>query len=342
MNILIASSRQWHPEDEWIRAGIQNLISEVIEKEINWVIFDKNPDLLRKDGFRRRRVLHSNSFHHQSVIPFSMAIIAGSNTWHNPSLSIFFRLVAKSKIPLFALGLGLPEDSRALSKDEMHCFKRRSTVITSRDIATKNYFHQYGLDSIMLPCPSLFSAEADHATPNLGTERKPKIGFVVDDTQMKSALAHESFVRELCQFIEQCSDSYDLKVICPTVNEFMRFSPMFGERTLYSFEARDYTRFISNIDILVTNNLATAHLANAVGKISLFVSESAPNEMEFAQLPFIKPATLDSLTQKFQEIIGKTQLYEGIRIWKKKIREQWLHALPARNAPIGPAERHVS
>ncbi|MCB0419072.1 MAG: polysaccharide pyruvyl transferase family protein, partial [Bdellovibrionales bacterium] len=238
MNILAASSRQWHPEDEWILHGIQNLLQDVLAPPVNWVLFDKNPDLLRADGMLRRRTLHSNSYHHQSLIPFSMAIIAGSATWHNRGFETFYHLVARSKIPLFALGLGLPEDARALNKDELHCFKRRSTVITARDIAAKNYFRQYGLDAAMLPCPSLFAAKAQPTATNA----QPRIGFVIDDHQAKVSPDHQTFLRELCRFIEHSSDSFDLQVFCPTVDEFMRFSSMFGERTHYSFEAREYPK----------------------------------------------------------------------------------------------------
>ncbi|MEZ4751389.1 MAG: polysaccharide pyruvyl transferase family protein [Bdellovibrionota bacterium] len=338
MNILAASSRQWHPEDEWILQGIQNLLQDVLAPPVNWVLFDKNPDLLRSDGLMRRRTLHSNSYHHQSLIPFSMAIIGGSATWHNRGLETFYHLVARSKIPLFALGLGLPEEARALNKDELHCFKRRSTVITARDIAAKNYFRQYGLEAAMLPCPSLFAAKAQP----VATNSQPRIGFVIDDHQAKVSPNHQSFLRELCKFIEHSSDSYDLQVFCPTVDEFMRFSSMFGERTHYSFEAREYPKLLASADLIVTNNLTCAHLANSVGRIALFVSETAPNELEFAQLPFIRYATLESLSQQFEAIVGKTHTAAGIESWKHKIREQWRQVLPARNAPIGPAERQIS
>lgn len=340
MNIIAASSRQWHPEDEWIFQGIQNLLHDVLAPPVNWVLFDKNPDLLRNDGHFRRRTLHSNSYHHQSLIPFSMAIIAGSTTWHNHSLESFYRLVARSKIPLFALGLGLPEEARALNKDELHCFKRRSTVITARDIAAKNYFRQYGLESAMLPCPSLFAARGGAIANSPNTQ--PRIGFIIDDHQTRVSAGHQTFLRELCRFIEQSSDSFDLQVLCPTVDEFMRFSSMFGERTHYSFEARDYPKLLATTDLIVTNNLTCAHLANSVGRIALYVAETPPNELEFAQLPFIRYATLESLTTQFDAIVGKTHTASGIESWKQKIKNQWRQVLPARNAPIGPAERQIS
>jgi len=68
MNILVSSTRQWNPGDEFIFFGVQNLLKEALKgQRINWILYDRNPDLFI-DGFNNpvhKEKIWGNSFHHE-------------------------------------------------------------------------------------------------------------------------------------------------------------------------------------------------------------------------------------------------------------------------------------
>ena len=44
-NILISSSRQWNPGDEFILLGVRRLLEELLGDSLNYILWNRNPDL---------------------------------------------------------------------------------------------------------------------------------------------------------------------------------------------------------------------------------------------------------------------------------------------------------
>ena len=79
MNILFSSTRQWNPGDEFIFFGVRNLIEDFFQKKINWVLYDRNPDLfVSVDNRLHKEVMWSNSSCGDHSEVYNLAIIAGS------------------------------------------------------------------------------------------------------------------------------------------------------------------------------------------------------------------------------------------------------------------------
>ncbi len=332
MNILVATSRAVHPAEEWALLGIRNLMEEAIASPIRWVTLDRE---LQRAQLKGDLGHQTNTFRHQTLLPFQLAIVAGGTQWQSPHLNTFYSLISQSKLPLLTLGLGMPAEVKTLNNTLVKCFKRRSTGVTVRDIETKNYFRQHGIESTMLPCPSLFASS--HPPASVSVAMKPKVGFLINSEHYPSRPQQAEFVREVTRFISSNSENYQIEIFCPTVQDFMRFAPQFGSRVFFSYEAQDYLQAISKVDMVVTNDLTGAHLANSVGKLALYLSEAPINELEFVPRPFIVPSQLTDLEAKFQKVAGKKLISEGIASWKRKMKVQWFLSLPKESAPLREA-----
>jgi len=98
MNILVSSTRQWNPGDEFILMGVRNLFEEALGPGVrNWILYDRNPDLF-VDGFsthQRKETIWSNSYHHDSPECFDMALVAGTPEWMGRPLEDFYGAVTQ-------------------------------------------------------------------------------------------------------------------------------------------------------------------------------------------------------------------------------------------------------
>jgi hypothetical protein len=136
INILVSSTRQWNPGDEFIFFGVRNLLEKAIgDRKINWILYDRHPDL-NVNGFKKRihrnNLLH-NSFHKHNSRFLDLAVIAGTPEWFGPPLIQFYDAVIKSNLPLFLIGVGYIDAPIKFSARELHCFQKLAQVITTRD-----------------------------------------------------------------------------------------------------------------------------------------------------------------------------------------------------------------
>ncbi len=323
MIFLATTSRQYSPEEEWILLGVKNLFSEITSQNIYWAIYDKNPDLLQtKKPHHLRTHLRSNSFHQTALTPFSAVIIAGSRLWHGEEMEILFGNVAKKEIPLLALGLKFPINNQiSLTEQEKTCLTRSQTLVAVSDESTKDWLRRYDLECPVLPCPSLFAFQESKKTNN----EKPCIGFVLEDTQTSETPLKEDAVRNICQLILLMQKKYNVKVICLRLTDLMRFSPIFGDSCVYSYDANDYSSFIQGCDLIVTSNPEVALATNGVGRPNLFLL-NAENHKDLKALPytsFLDGKTINDCIELLLKKKGKDSEKTAISL----LKSPWLTLL---------------
>jgi Polysaccharide pyruvyl transferase len=322
MNILVAASRQWTPEHEWIFLGIRHLMEESFSRRLNWTLYDKNPDLRELKGNRLHRLnLKSNSFHHHTLLPFSAAVIAGTSEWNGAEMELFYGSLSKIEIPLFALGLEKPAGNRKLNTTQLSCLNRKNNLITVSHEDSRRWLSEFGLSSTLIPCPSLFASTEDPTSEDVETSGG-HVGIVLHDSQRPDSAISEELVRRLCQTITQLSKKYTVDVICPTVADFMRFSTMFPENVRYSYEARDYLSLIAHCDVLVTTRTAFALAANSVLKPALLLSDSKETTPPHF-LPHVHRCALADLDDKIKSLLDQPEMRTTIHLWKDQLKTQW-------------------
>ncbi len=327
MNVLVASSRQYTPEHEWIFLGIRNLMEGLTPKKLNWALYDKNPDLLRTDGQKTHRTkLESNSFRHETLLPFSAVVLAGTSQWHGREMELLFGCLTKSEVPLLALGMEMPEQPVHFSPAELVCFSRPHNVITAKDRATLQWLQRYDLNAQLLPCPTLFASKhGGLARPQLQSGNL-KIAAILQHSQRPGARLNETTLRKLCQSVTRLSQDATVDVIAPTMDDFMRFSALFPEQIKYSYEASDYLELMENSDVVVTSSPGFAILANSLLKPAVLVVDSL-GEAKAAPTPFISLTETCNIRENIESALKNKNFVNECLFWKEEIRRQWVQLL---------------
>lgn len=326
MNILIASARQWSPDEEWRLLGVKNLLQEALGTAIQWMLYDNNPDLLERETKVHRRHLLSNSFHHQSLLPFSAVVIAGGPVWSGPPLEMLFGILSKFEIPLYALGISGPLSHTTLSDLDLLVYSRHSTKVVVQEWKTMEWLRRFDLESMCLPCPSLFAVkESENRRASPGST----IGLIWQGVPSPE-------LRQFCQSVEWLSKHHEISVLCPTSNEFMHLAPMFGNKIKYSYDANDYFEMLSSINIVVTNSKAFAIMANTLEKPAIFLTDGGSpiiddaNQKGLEQYPYIHPTPLQNVGVKIEQVTSEPR--EELGNWKARVKEGWISIL--RDEPI--------
>lgn len=318
MNCLAAASRAYGPQEEWALWGARHLLEELLPSPHHWMLYDRAAlPAGRSWAQGRGATAPPNSFFQQSLAPFSLVLLTGAGEWNGPSLELLFGLLAKSRVPLMALGLSLPAGGRALSRTEVLSFKRYSSLVVARDPVTRNYFKQYGIEPPLLPCPSLFAGLKHVPEP-----REKRITFFL------SGNLGEAWTRETCRRLEALRDEYDVTILCPTAESFMRFSLMFGKKAHYSYDATDYLGWMAGADVVVADHVVACTAANSVGRPAVLLEPRSEDPSARGQLPFVLPATQESLGNALAELVAKPLLAKTIETWRDKIRSEWLRVFP--------------
>ncbi len=324
MNILVSSTRQWNPGDEFIFFGVQNLLKESFrEHRINWVLYDRNPDLF-VDGFSHpvhRERLWGNSFHHGNPQCFDLGVIAGTPEWMGLPLKGFYNTVKEGHLPLILLGVGYIDAPITFSEDELYCFRHQLKVVTARDEYASRAFNEYGIPHEILPCPALFASWKETPPPSI-----QKIGFIIQTSKTLNQSVSEELCHASVHAVKQLrKKGFVVEVVCHYIDEFVEFS-----RTLapvrYSYDARDYIDLLKDYDLILSTRLHGAILANSLGKPALMLnSDDSRCKGTISHFPYIFTAHPETIVDEVTAFEAKD--LDGLVPWKAHIRDRYLSLL---------------
>jgi len=324
MNILVSSTRQWNPGDEFILFGVRNLLREALKGEgINWILYDRNPDLF-VDGFDHpfhRERIWGNSFHHSHFQCLDMALIAGTPEWMGSSLKRFYRIVIEGHLPLAMLGVGYIDAPISFTEDELYCFKHQLKVATVRDEFASRALIETDIPHEMLPCPGLFASLHEHPPDAIR-----KIGFIIQTDKTVNQSVPEELSHACAHTVMRLrSKGWSVDVICHYIDEFVEFA-----RTLapvrYSYDARDYVDILMDYDLIISTRLHATIIANSLGKPSILFYDGDPRTRGAASLfPFIHISSPDKVLDDIDRL-DITSSKELI-IWKTQMKERYLAIL---------------
>lgn len=165
MNILISTTTNWNPGDDFIRFGVKNILKHIIPSA-NYINYDRNPNNM-VDWPRDQRMkegLHGTFMNNPidwSII--DLVVLAGSPEFlHHPLAPIYEGLMDHPDIPLWSIGVGYSEPSflLPLTQSERTVLKRDSTlIITRQEELSGRLFMELSKECYTLPCPALFCFE---------------------------------------------------------------------------------------------------------------------------------------------------------------------------------------
>lgn len=165
MNILISTTTNWNPGDQWILKGVKNILKHIYI-DANYINYDRNPNNMI-DWPRNQNMkygLHGNFMNNPinwSII--DLVVLAGSPEFlHHPLAPIYEGLVNNPHIPLWAIGVGYSEPKFMLpfTDAEKIVLQRENTLVITRQQELSNRMQdELHIPVITLPCPALFCFE---------------------------------------------------------------------------------------------------------------------------------------------------------------------------------------
>lgn len=321
MNILVSSTRQWNPGDEFIFFGVQNLLKEVLKgQRINWILYDRNPDLF-VDGFNNpvhKDRIWGNSFHHGDSKCLDMGLIAGTPEWMGIPLKGFYKTVIEGNLPLIMLGVGYIDAPITFSEDELYCFKNQLKVITARDEYASRALNEIGIGHEILPCPALFVSTHETIPADIR-----KIGFVIQTNKTLNQSVPEELSHACAHIVRKLRvKGFEVEVVCHYIDELVDFSRALSP-VRYSYDARDYIDILNDYDLIISTRLHGAILANSLGKPAMILNIDDPRcSGTVSQFPFIYFSSPDLIVDEVTTF--ETKDLNRIVQWKSQIKERYL------------------
>lgn len=271
-SILVSSTRQWNPGDEFIFFGVRRLLTHQLGDRINWVLWNRNPDLFMnrwKDSHFRPDLL-TNSLQVPDLDVVNAVVLAGTPEWKGDSVEPLYReLLRRPEIPVLLCGIGSGAPGLNLRPYEKSILNRDNTLITTRSVGLAEEINQIlgQKKAIALPCPALFAAPRGFTPKTQG-----KIGLIVQSSRVENQRVDRKAVDEI---LSQFHDSTEVELITLYIDE-LRFYSHEGFTPRYSYDAADYIR--PNGILSDYRYIISSRLHGALGALSLGIPTSlVPN-----------------------------------------------------------------
>lgn len=324
-NVLFSSTRQWNPGDEYIFFGCRNLFEEFFpNKKINWVLYDRNPDLfVSVYDPTHKDLIYSNVFCNQTITGsvFDMALVAGSPEWFGKPLEKFYNVVVKKKISLVVLGAGYINAPINFTNQEIIAFRKQAKLITVRDENAVAGFASASISCENLPCPALFASKTCNTVRSIN-----KIGLILQtDKTSNQSIKTELKISVVNAFRELKKKGFEVDIICNYIDELLEFSDI-CPNIRYSYNAEDYIKITDEYDLIVSTRLHGAILANSLGKPAIIINDDC-SRLKGAKTNF--PYIIESKSSEILETISncKTADFEKLCDWKQAIKAKYFELL---------------
>jgi polysaccharide pyruvyl transferase WcaK-like protein len=282
-NILLSTTRQWNPGDEFIALGVTNVLKSIIG-DFNPIIFNRNPEIrqpamylnpLRKSSYSdsrypsKRKIeaflrvgFLDNSFKDEMDSGFiDMAIFAGTPEWQGARLKGMYNAILKYDIPTVFLGIGSGSAFKVSSiKDLYKTVLEKALLITVRDELSMENLAP--LNPLSLPCPALLSSSFSREIKEV-----QKIGLIYGTPNAVannriSKCTHE-YILSLFGEIRQ---KYDCEIICHYIDELPDAHRHFtGMNIHYSYDSKDYVDIYNKFDLVIGHRVHGVGMAASMG-----------------------------------------------------------------------------
>lgn len=287
-NILISTTRQWNPGDEFIMNGSLNILKRIADDHFNPVIFNRNPDI--RSGSRiqnksktvdRTYKWDQMSFKGKSILQLLMnighydnswkdgmnpanidlALFAGSPEWYGTRLKQMYQIIDENNIPAVFLGLGAG-DSVDFKKSDPVVYRvlSKARLITVRDRETEKMLSQYG--ATYIPCPALLSANSNRVVNKI---EKIALIYATDKT-LKGNNVSKQMHEYLLKLYPEIAKRYNCGLICHYIDEIDQAKKDFpGMDIFYSYDAKDYEEIYNHFDLVVGGRVHGIGMSASLG-----------------------------------------------------------------------------
>lgn len=354
-NILISTTRQWNPGDEFIMQGSLNIMDEIMGKNYNPIIFNRNPDvrggakfrnLTRKYSFTYKwdsssfkgkgglhelfRIGHYDNSWKDDMDPnnIDIALFAGSPEWYGTRLRQMFQVIDANNIPTFFLGLGAGDSVNFKDSDSIvHRVLRSAKLITTRDQSTENLLHEYG--AIYIPCPALLAAGTNRIVKDVR-----KIGLIyATDKTLKGNNVSTEMHKYILSLYPELMKRYRCSLVCHYVDEIDQARKEFPDVEIYySYDSKDYSEIYNNFDLVVGGRVHGIGMSASLGIPGIMIKhDSRSSTTDGFLAESITVGTAPSEVQNLVEVLISRVEEQSNRLieHKKSVMAQYIELFKA-------------
>lgn len=309
-NVIISSSRQWNCGDEFIRFGCRNLVENVLQEPVNWILYDRNPDIL---GMER---IWGNSWRGEPLNGVDLAVFAGTPEWYREPVKRLCSAILEAKVRTLYLGVGGAIPQITFGQEDVGCLKAASLIVC-RDETAARAVRGIGVPAHVLPCPAFYVHKEDEVRTG-SLPRRIGISYQLSKTPNQHIDPHLSAA--VIAMIDEIRNKYEVVMICHYKDEYFDALRK-GWAVRYSYDAAEYEGFYNECDAVVSTRLHGAILAASCGVPAFLVNECLRATGAAAHFPEM----LWSI-QSIPEVLEKLDIEamsERIIAYKKSTREDF-------------------
>lgn len=313
MNILVSSSRQWNPGDEFIRKGVEQLLGDILGPDHNWLLWNRNPDLFMDrwtDG-RMRTDFLTNSMRDPALDVVDLVVFAGTPEWFGQPVERIYRaLLTQPRVPVLVLGAGSGAAMPQLAPHEIEVLERDNVFICTRsvDLAECINAQLSRPKAVPLPCPAFYSAGEAGRRPD-----QHRVGVIVQSSGTPNQNIGEELVQSLISELRNAQGKIDLDIVSLYIDEHMRFSRLnLGHPCIYSYEPDHLLTQLSSYSMIISTRLHGAIAGLSAGVPSILLAEEGNFRLRSTQKPFENMLPILPVQEAFQ-VAAETSLEETNR-----------------------------
>lgn len=320
LNVLCCSTRQWNPGDEWIALGIRNLFKRLFTAcAVNWILYDRSPDCFERpweSSTRRERLAGDSSPPRNDFVPADLVIAAGTPEWIGPYFKSLLDLQFASQVPWLFLGIDHGYSTLKLTPVEFAVLSRALVIV--RGELAHHALRTVGVNSFMLPCPSLFASDWEHPCRQLRS-----IGVVIQRDHVINQSIFTDLKGRMTDLVTGLAARYEVQIVCNYIDEFLEFSAILPGRVLYSYDSSDYIGILSRCDAVVATRLDSAFLANSMCKPAIVINSSPRISSAAALYPYAILSSPEAVLENLKRI-HVDSFVRRLLNWKRLTEELYL------------------
>ncbi len=270
MKILMSTTFGHNPGDECIALGVKRLLEAKFGSDIEYIYYQRNPDLQEGPERRQRSGLVGNYMTSGSILKHvDMVVAAGSPEWRGGPLEALYQGIKMyaPNIPLYALGIGLGNPWLSLTDLDREILSRPETKIITRSQETTDALAKEGIKSEAWVCPAIFAFDVDQDLTFSQALKRQTIEKPLLILQAPGYGWHEVPERVLAGYKDGNTD-----ILTVHVKEFEYFSDQ-GCNPLYAGDTASFANIVSRYQKVISTRLHGAIGALSLGVRAVVVSD---------------------------------------------------------------------
>jgi hypothetical protein len=287
---------------DWIGAGARNLLRRLcVSRRLNWT----------------SSVDAANAA--------DLIVAAGGVEWRGSQFRSLLDVRNALKPAWLFIGVDHFAADLRLTVAETDLLKR--ALVITRSAFAHNLLAAADINSVVLPCPSLFVCEWESPPRNLGCVA------VFADCGCRSNEASMG-VSGIHDCVSRLKNHYGVRILCRGAREYLAVLNRWAKYVLYCPSASDCVEAMSRCDITVASCTHTAFVAHSLLKPAILLDVSATPPSAADQYPHLISSTPSALLRDLKQI-DIDMLPRALLNWKRAVEARYLATVSAWSRDYG-------